>query len=920
MQFNQIDDSLYKKYIREGYSDSEIQNAWKKSQGNIYHLDQWLKEMKNESYIINQSSPLCNDYNFQMTNTVSLIIHQQQVLPINIREYKIPCGLLNLGNTCYFNSLLQSYYAIYDFVSQIMKCKFDHININNIVDKKIQNSIKLLQHLQNLFVLMIGSDRQFINPKEVILSIYDDFGNQMTIGDQKDVCEFNHYFLSRIDEGLTYLTQQLQNNNNFQSQSQVFIQHLYIPSLFQFPINQQYQNYSFISDNSIINNLFYGKLSPQILIQGIPIKNCQQEIFNIIQIDVNHRILIEALDKYMNQTIEYRHDNNQYQQAIKQFWIQQAPQILTFQIQRVEFHKEFGTFSKINYSFNFEKELFLDRYLLSNQETARKIQTQNQQRKDELNQINKKLEQLNQFNGNIEIIKTLEPKLQYFNTQTFIEKNHPFYVKFNENSEEVVRLQEKKKQIDLNISNSYNQLKKQKYVLQSILMHDGSYYAGHYFAYIYNFDEQKWYYFNDIIVHEETEENVLKFAFGDQTNCKSAYLIQYIQEDTLKQGQNNMKIFSNGQNQNYLKEQYGLLLSQKQKDFLQQDNQKFKKEQQQQQQQQQLNNQIITVIQLYNQYLNMGNEKQRQYQMKTYLVIPQMPPYFSNFAMYLKIKSNEQMFKWVILDEAIKKVMSQFNGLFEQPKIDEKIKNQILDEMLYDKPSSFPTNQERQASIEEYKNDIKQQSIIAYILQQYNDNKLIKTLQALHKFMKLAKQLNQQSYFYNMAIKLKQYIQIGIVCKIWQNKIINDEEKIVLKLLVAFQMQEHFQQKESKLWRKQLENLISSAINKYSQNEELNQEVLKPLIQNIKDFEICSKLDSSPQDFDQYIEEQQKLYLEKRFENNLEDSLLDTLMSNLQKFFEIRSIKLLIENIDKSTSILDKNTIQKIFQEYAQIK
>lgn len=36
-------------------------------------------------------------------------------------------------------------------------------------------------------------------------------------------------------------------------------------------------------------------------------------------------------------------------------------------------------------------------------------------------------------------------------------------------------------------------------------MHEGSPDAGHYFAYIYNFDNKKWYYFNDIHVHEEIE-------------------------------------------------------------------------------------------------------------------------------------------------------------------------------------------------------------------------------------------------------------------------------------------------------------------------------------------------------------------------------------------------------------------------------
>lgn len=50
---------------------------------------------------------------------------------------------------------------------------------------------------------MIGSDRKYIDPTPVLTSIVDDYGNELPIGDQKDIGEFNLIFLSRIDEGLT---------------------------------------------------------------------------------------------------------------------------------------------------------------------------------------------------------------------------------------------------------------------------------------------------------------------------------------------------------------------------------------------------------------------------------------------------------------------------------------------------------------------------------------------------------------------------------------------------------------------------------------------------------------------------------------------------------------------------------------------
>lgn len=49
---------------------------------------------------------------------------------------------------------------------------------------------------------MIGTNKKYVDPTEVLKSICDDFGNHLPIGDQKDVGEFNHYFLSRVEDGL----------------------------------------------------------------------------------------------------------------------------------------------------------------------------------------------------------------------------------------------------------------------------------------------------------------------------------------------------------------------------------------------------------------------------------------------------------------------------------------------------------------------------------------------------------------------------------------------------------------------------------------------------------------------------------------------------------------------------------------------
>ena len=49
---------------------------------------------------------------------------------------------------------------------------------------------------------MTLSNKKFVDPSPVLNSLVDDVGNQLSIGDQKDVGEYNIDLVSRIEEGL----------------------------------------------------------------------------------------------------------------------------------------------------------------------------------------------------------------------------------------------------------------------------------------------------------------------------------------------------------------------------------------------------------------------------------------------------------------------------------------------------------------------------------------------------------------------------------------------------------------------------------------------------------------------------------------------------------------------------------------------
>jgi hypothetical protein len=49
---------------------------------------------------------------------------------------------------------------------------------------------------------MIMANRKYVDPTAVLRSLTDDFGNQISIGEQRDIGEFLLNFIERIEEGL----------------------------------------------------------------------------------------------------------------------------------------------------------------------------------------------------------------------------------------------------------------------------------------------------------------------------------------------------------------------------------------------------------------------------------------------------------------------------------------------------------------------------------------------------------------------------------------------------------------------------------------------------------------------------------------------------------------------------------------------
>ncbi len=75
-----------------------------------------------------------------------------------VRPKGLPVGLKNVGNTCYFNSLAQTYFMNHDFVKALLEFKRPRIEgEEGGVLRRKEASVELVVQLQRLFVRMAGS-------------------------------------------------------------------------------------------------------------------------------------------------------------------------------------------------------------------------------------------------------------------------------------------------------------------------------------------------------------------------------------------------------------------------------------------------------------------------------------------------------------------------------------------------------------------------------------------------------------------------------------------------------------------------------------------------------------------------------------------------------------------------------------------
>ncbi|KAL7646980.1 UNVERIFIED_CONTAM: hypothetical protein RMT77_002237 [Armadillidium vulgare] len=509
------------------------------------------------------------------------------------RENGVPVGLRNIGNSCWFNVVIQPLFFIPLFRDMIINYPKD---LNEVDISKSPNK-RVVPALRSLFSLLIGSVKKYIDPTESV-NLFQ--GQEMRKNTQQDVCEFIHKLLEKLEEEFKLLLkkQGIEKESSEASKEANF-------------------------ENPILK-LFYGQLRRESIEDESD--DTKLETFGQYPLTVmKYKDIHESIHASMagENSDESYNDDNPEQKSKKcdsRMWFKNLPSVLIFSLSRYQYSKEKKRPEKVHNKFEFHEYLFMDRYMESNKEIVKEKHAKIAKIKEELSSLYNVLEKYQRFGSgdskypiadilkyalefagsqaskseesnmlnpnvmevdlsefsetDVEMIDSKEKELRSHKEETIsvnCEDELPTSPEYSQESS--VHISPNKKQRVLSpapqtlfpgelpvlqaclprwqkeVELQVNYLKKSieglenelkliyeepslhhiPYKLHAVVVHEGQASGGHYWVYIYDNSRNLWMKFNDIQVTESNWQELLQDSIGGQNNA-SAYCLMYIDQ------------------------------------------------------------------------------------------------------------------------------------------------------------------------------------------------------------------------------------------------------------------------------------------------------------------------------------------------------------------------------------------------------
>ncbi|XP_059207677.1 ubiquitin carboxyl-terminal hydrolase 25 isoform X2 [Centropristis striata] len=495
-----------------------------------------------------------------------------------------PVGLKNVGNTCWFSAVIQSLFNLLEFQRLVLHYS-PPARVHDLPrNQKEHRNLPFMQELRNLFSLMVGSKRKYVDPSRAVEILKDAFKSSES--QQQDVSEFTHKLLDWLEDAFQMKAEEDREGEK--------------------PKNPMVE-------------LFYGRFLAVGVLEGKKFENT--EMFGQYPLQVNgFKDLHECLEAAMIEgEIESLHSAENSARSGQEHWFTELPPVLTFELSRFEFNQALGRPEKIHNKLEFPSMLYMDRYMDRNREITRIKREEIRRLKEHLTLLQQRLERYLSYGSGpkrFPLADVLQYAMEFASskpvctspvedidssappggttglqlppptstaeqdslpplessasgpttapsaaqqqrvpihkpfTQSRLPPDLPMHPAPRHITDEELRvlegclhrwrsevendtrdLQGSINRIHRTIELMYSDksMMQVPYRLHAVLVHEGQANAGHYWAYIYDPHQRCWMKYNDISVTKSSWEELVRDSFGGYRNA-SAYCLMYIND------------------------------------------------------------------------------------------------------------------------------------------------------------------------------------------------------------------------------------------------------------------------------------------------------------------------------------------------------------------------------------------------------